>query len=903
MDGGHGAARTWTAKGRVEAMRHAQDAKAVRAKELLAQAAARHATSERADRVLAELPSGGLTKPLTDGLRYRRTINADDVLLVGDGLALLDTLRRTAHDGRDRIVLAWPCRPDNGFVAAALHLLEGRARGHHAHQAIGLWPWRNGITWTSRSILVEHSGLLRCAMTAVQERSDGAAWTKGQFSTEDYDLTHLGLRDLSKSRPSRGNGISVHRPSLLELTSVFTPLPGSGGPYTIDSDQVLSRVRRHTRMKDIRGSCSRHVRTLGDPMRSPLAVFGLPAGADVLLKRCLAFERFQTRRLDAVVVDLTRTSLNDIGHAWDKPFGKLLLALEALGDARPGLVVLAEDAFVVRKVEGVMREAMQVARSRRPSPETRGLLLRHPGLLDTKRRPIEPLGAIEFRADLKDGRLLALRDEVLRCARSLEENEDALAALALRAGLSFVRSMANFPIGLADARSIVEVMHATDDEADRAVRRKLFVGDALQPLTEYVRTSANGQALEGFRRKFMGTVESWQEATPVSAKLAAMMAKDKAAAGNVLLVLPDRHVANVYNLSDAAQACTWQVAEPKTMLDVARSRGSERWVVVRPNGSILRTILMAEPGPKLVDVVGDAAGSALLEMELRPLSALDAFAPVRGRAAALLKAIGHSVASLETDHEEVRSRTATVQEEIDFTQGGGRYTGEKVRLVTERGYTLLYRPTSEVLRYTPDDLRAFEKSDAKHVQAGDAVLVLSKPLMESLRRELAQAPKTIDTLRQYHIAVGTARESLPSGTLRDKGRHVLRLIQAKQPGFADEELPNVCRWLDVDGSTLDDPAAQPQAPMTRQRHLWFMDALGVMSVLATAWWDHGIRLTRSYRLSEGLLFNQRATGFVVDPESFTARSGGRDLSQLQQAIMDNVDVVKRTEMVDAGGRA
>jgi hypothetical protein len=103
----------------------------------------------------------------------------------------------------------------------------------------------------------------------------------------------------------------------------------------------------------------------------------------------------------------------------------------------------------------------------------------------------------------------------------------------------------------------------------------------------------------------------------------------------------------------------------------------------------------------------------------------------------------------------------------------------------------------------------------------------------------------------------------------------------------------------VDETTLDDPAAQPQAPRTRRRFDLFAEALGMPSQLSDAYWDYGIRATRSYRVREGLLFHQRAVQFVVEPESLMARQADRDLRALWQAIMDSVDAVVRKELVNA----
>lgn len=78
-----------------------------------------------------------------------------------------------------------------------------------------------------------------------------------------------------------------------------------------------------------------------------------------------------------------------------------------------------------------------------------------------------------------------------------------------------------------------------------------------------------------------------------------------------------------------------------------------------------------------------------------------------------------------------------------------------------------------------------------------------------------------------------------------------------------------------------------------------MDALGVIKILSDNYWDWGIRATRSYRMREGLLFNQRATQFILEPESLMAKRTDRDMRSLWHAVMDNVDVVTSKELVNA----
>lgn len=109
-----GTTPTWTSDGRRAAIQGAQATVAARARQLLEKAAASRVNGGTSD--TTPLPATGVSKPLPDGLRYRRTLTPEARLLVGDGAPLLDMMRRTAHDRRDRVVMAWPCRPDNGFV-------------------------------------------------------------------------------------------------------------------------------------------------------------------------------------------------------------------------------------------------------------------------------------------------------------------------------------------------------------------------------------------------------------------------------------------------------------------------------------------------------------------------------------------------------------------------------------------------------------------------------------------------------------------------------------------------------------------------------------------------------------------------------------------------------------------
>ena len=95
----------------------------------------------------------------------------------------------------------------------------------------------------------------------------------------------------------------MHSPTLLETTSVFAPSEGTRTPSLCpDGEQVLRRVRDYTHIGDRNAGLEGHIAAVGDPLRTPFAIFGLPAVTKLeALVRCLKFSRFVaqiTRCLD-----------------------------------------------------------------------------------------------------------------------------------------------------------------------------------------------------------------------------------------------------------------------------------------------------------------------------------------------------------------------------------------------------------------------------------------------------------------------------------------------------------------------------------------------------------------------------------------------------------------------------
>ena len=358
-----------------------------------------------------------------------------------------------------------------------------------------------------------------------------------------------------------------------------------------------------------------------------------------------------------------------------------------------------------------------------------------------------------------------------------------------------------------------------------------------------------------------------------------------------ILAFPDRRIAETYLASDRAVQCACTVIDHRGIFEFAAIADVKRIIVVGPTTQAVRALLTTSLDPDVVLFLGDAAGSALLCAELAPLSRLDAFSSIAGRAAALTEALrrGGSNEALDAAEAEFRMVVTDQEERIDLTQANEAYRGSVIEMRTQRGLTLHYRPTSDVLLLSPGEVRPFERINAREVEAGDSILVLKNDVRELIRRAIAGSRKSIAQLGMYHETIADLRGQLPGGTLRDKARHVLRDMQRENASVPDSELHNIVRWLSADDAPMKiDGARQPGAARDWPRFQLFMRAAGIDEPAAKGYWDAAITSSRSYRAQEGHLFNQRVVQFVLDPEAATAWASMRDV---WQQVLEGVDEI------------
>jgi hypothetical protein len=152
-----------------------------------------------------------------------------------------------------------------------------------------------------------------------------------------------------------------------------------------------------------------------------------------------------------------------------------------------------------------------------------------------------------FEADIKDASLAGLRRDLVALGRSFKERRESPAAAGASRALALLRRSASLPIGLREARQITDILNDGDDEEDLWVKGLFRPKVALGPLAaaaEYV--PEFGETTRSLVASVEAKVSTWEDETPVSAKLAQLLAGEDWNSQATLLALPDRWIADVY---------------------------------------------------------------------------------------------------------------------------------------------------------------------------------------------------------------------------------------------------------------------------------------------------------------------------------------------------------------------
>jgi hypothetical protein len=689
--------------------------------------------------------------------------------------------------------------------------------------------------------------------------------------------------------------VVVRSPNLFEITPTFEPRSGESAPYAPAEDHFLYRVRGHTLIGKL--SMSARLARIDDPRATPTAVFGLPAATKPEeLNGFLNYGRFEQLGLDVVVADLTSVVRQAFPDTWERGFATLLVALDSVPGRRPALAVVVEDAFALRIASRILRTHNTMNSPRRAPPAEIGVYLPHRGLLSTAIPLPQDLPAVSFEPDIKDAALAPLRTRLLALGAALRQEGGPAASEAASQALRFLRRTASLPIGLAEARRIADLVFGEETDSDRAARSAFRPKMELAPLLAIgdrhpaLRVEAERLAAEIEQR-----VGGWAEETPVSAKLTSILDVGGTQAADTMIAVPSERIRDVLLLSDRAMNWTAEVVAANDLQARLSAAQPRRLVVVGPSPDIIRVLLTSPHLPSTVTLIGDAAGISLLKSEIWPIAHMEAFRPLAARADGLQKALARGGGDERLDLLEAafRQTAPVIQREIDFTRAGDDYRGDIIHIATERGGRFAYRPGSDVLVYSPSEVRPFVRRDARSIRPDELILALTENIREKLRQSLFGTRRMREILAPYHAYIGQTRAQLPGTTTIDKARHILTQMRVLDPTIPGTEIQNVKRWITADLAECDAAGYRmPGAARDWHRFHLFATAVGMPDILARGYWDAVVKRTRIDRVQEGHGFNQQVVQFVLDPEAVALSAGAMaKLPDLWHVVLNAVDSV------------
>jgi hypothetical protein len=654
-------------------------------------------------------------------------------------------------------------------------------------------------------------------------------------------------------------------------------------------------------MSERNAQLSEHVAGVGDPLRAPYGVFGLPsAKRPEHLKPHFSYGRFQTNGLDAVIVDLTKSGRSELGDDWQKRLEVLVDALQFAPGRRPPIVIITDDVFVFGKAVKSLRARGALQRPPRKRCLEMGALLLGSGLFGNEHLPPSYLSPLKITADIKDASLAPLRKEALRIGHELSVGGHRHLAEGVSEALGMLRRVASLPLGLKEASATIDILFDADDEVHARIRSLFRPKMALARLATVAdHDAALGDASTQLRERIETKLLGWADETPVSLKLAAMLQQAEWNSPATLISTPDARVSEAYLASDRAVNIAAEITDHHSLSKAFEARRFKQLIALSPTPELVRSLLVEEHCPQTVAILGDAAGTALVVAQLRPLTRIAAFQPLAERAQAILHALERGGSDESLDVAEVQFRVTAAQQErnIDFTQAGEAWEGDTVEVATTRVARISYRPTSDVLAYSPGETRPFERKSARDVRRGDHILVLDSRLREPLRQALAGSKKALGQLKLYHDRMNLELANQEGISNSDKARRLAQAMRDIDPTFGGHEDANVLRWITA-GQVREaqDGTRQPRAARDKSRFDLFMKVLGVDQTLADLYWFGAITPSRAYRALEGYLFNQRVVQFVLDPEG-TVGSSWSLLHDLWQRVIEAVDEVSDVTVV------
>ncbi len=678
----------------------------------------------------------------------------------------------------------------------------------------------------------------------------------------------------------------LQHPSFAEISPILV-MDTDGTPLHEDCrNRFMGRVRKYTLIK-----VDKTPSGLFDLPTTPYILLCLQPGTD--MKKTLS-RAIQARRPDVLLLDL-HAAANIHGDEWPDKACELLrwtrIYAAKLNQPFPPVFAIADTPWL----------AYQFSRDVMPSYD-KNARLPEQGVLNISRDVLSQ--AVYMTSGSRNPTMVVtclaryltpFLVEADGLQKALEPLDVHMSNL-VREMMHFIRRMICLPGGI----------DAYNEFVEQCGRKRFVPGQPLAMAADLLSLEQNGRAgkesgrVKDFVQQFLSTLESLKEITPGSDLFRRLRTTEVfTERGNTLLVLPDRTTESFTNWiidTEGASRDNLDTTDGKHGIDHKMSllRRYQKAYMLLPRWDTVARILVSHHAPEVLHLVCDEATVSSIRHQAAILMEKPAFRPVHERLDRLLNALDEALEGGQLpipNIEEVRLTSSAVSS----YEGGGKPMA--LRLWDGRIVPLF--EGSSVVKYRNEaEPRPFVTCQASMLSPGDQVFLVDDDFFAMAEQYFTMKCDANAMLDSYHRQVLELREAVPGDGLREKARHVRKMMAAGNLKSLPDE-STVVTWLDVErliGAPLDE--VRPQAPHSEEWFMSFTGAIGMLPLLAPSFWRFGVFDTRSRRISAGFNANRFCTALLTDPDSVMPLFSGDndDLQRLEicarNEIAEIVEILK-----------
>lgn len=850
-------------------------------------------------------------------VRLQRDTDDHDSKASAELANLVDLILQTAQTRERSIVLHWPGFLSRLALAHALASIERWSVGDKLGLRSLIYPTKTNSFDVLNHLTLNREDVLHWARELIEAPGQkNILVTRGLPDKDAYlfSLAQLGKNQLLDLHPTLGE--------LLPRFSVrgqFNGWESCDGRLLEHSAAKIGRRLRQALRKE-------HCPVIGSPKTAPDAAFSLHhlMKPDQLRRALVALRKAGSP--EVVLVDATRAARRSMGAEWHKPIGQFVaLVHEVFKDARPGMVLVADEPQVAQHLKFVCIEACkQLDKDVRQLSKTAFAIRAVPcrvsgdGLIHSEAMQLKAPSTrnIYVRATDADAAKVVqvLHRYAAQCPGGRREAQEAVDAA------NFIHRLAVLPA------SVHHLMQWIEEMGDPRVRDRftwVYYKGRLRHLIDRVGRGKDAKALEDALQRADELWTNYQGATAFALQLANAVGLASESPERIAVVfdrplrrrMAERFLEDYTEFPGGKRFNDFRERVRLLLssdIDACLSEGwANKLVFAGLDESNLRTVVVDERLPQDCVVLLAHRSAQYLNGLLRRVLEYSEFALFKPR----IECLARQLATFSAIDDKLILRMDNTdlpdfdyQAVVDATRAGDDTPKDGFDIVLEGGRRVQRRKGSELFIYDPASPQATERGyrriQLESLKPGDRLFDMSTDLRERVESALISAGVPIQrdkrfeaNLRQYQaiIAKAVADEFVGPG-LAQAARQLRARMAEENPAVKDWPTEAAVRhWVNHSNNVaVPFERLQPQAPLKREHYFALCKALRLNDVVAQYFLYQVIFPIRNARRLDGRYVSDTYSHMMLEPEAVMVHASLTRgvLEDLFSRTMDNIYIVE-----------